>query len=203
MQKSGKPQSNLSCGLSAWGSTPLTELLWDKRMNDEWMNEWMNEIPSLCGNGEFCSKATQCVSHFIYFIFHNEFIWPTVFWQISPRVPTRKLVFVSESVTPWHMFLEAGRPMPARIPAPAEKTAFLGGSTSPYHVPHLLSMWPLVRRPWWPGTSSDSNDSLCSCEWIHSSWLFCATVESSDLDWSPEGDPVSDGVLPSNPVSVQ
>lgn len=167
------------------------------------MNEWMSKLPSPCVNEEFCNKAAQCVSHLICFIFHNEFIWPIVFWWMNPRVPTRKPLFVSESMTPWHAFLEAGGLVPARIPASTEKTAFLGGYISPYYVPHLLSMCPLVWKPCWPGNNSDINDSLFFCEWIHSSWLFCTTMESRDLDWRTEGDPVSDGVLPGDSVSVQ
>lgn len=55
------------------------------RWTKEWMNEWMNETSSLCADREFYNKAARCVFHFTYFIFCNEFIWPTAFWQIDPQ----------------------------------------------------------------------------------------------------------------------
>lgn len=68
---------------------------------------------------------------------------PLPFDRLTPSMPTGKLVFVSESVTPWHDCLEIRGPVPARIPDPTEKMAFLGGYTSPAHGPHCLSVLPL------------------------------------------------------------
>lgn len=160
---------------------PVPDIVLHMALGTQWIsaeqrNEWMNDTSSLCASGEFCNKATQCVSHFItlFFISSSDSL---PFDRLTLRVLTRKLVFVSESVTPWCDFLEVRGFVPDRIPDPAQKMAFLGGYTSPYHVSHWLSMLPLIWKP--AGNNSDSRHSFFSCEWIHSSWLFCTILESS------------------------
>lgn len=116
----------------------------------------------------------------LFFIMNSSDLLPIDRWPPECQLEN---VFVSESVTPRHAFLEARGPTPARIPAPTEKTAFLGGYTSPHHVPHLLSVLPLVWRPSWPGDHSHSNDSFffpVSESILHD--YFVSTVESKDLD---------------------
>lgn len=84
---------------------------------------------------------------------------PPPFDRWPPGKPTRKLSFVSESMSLCHGFLEARESL---LPAPTEKMAFLRGYTSPHHAPHLLSMLPLIWRPCWVRDNSDSNDSFFS-----------------------------------------
>lgn len=96
----------------------------------------------------------------------------------------------------------AGLSLP-RFLAPTEKMAFLSGYTSPCHVRLPCSQCCLLfGGPAGQGIvqTAMTHFFFFSCEWIHSSWLFCTTVKFSYLDWRTEGNPVRGGVEPGSSV---
>ena len=78
---------------------------------------------------------------------------PLPFDRLTLSVLTRKLVFVSESVTPWCDFLEARRSVPAGFQILQRKRHFLE-VTSLCIMCHLAVI-PLVWKP--AGSDSDSS----------------------------------------------
>lgn len=162
------------------------------------MDEWMKLPLSVPMESSATRQLNVCLTLSALFFIMNSSD-PLPFDRLTLSVPTRKLVFVSESVTTWCDFLEARRSVPARFQILQRKWHFLE-ITSLCIMCHFGLLWYLLFESLLVVIQT-AVTHLFSSAWIHSSWLSWTILESSYFGWRAEGEPMKDGVLHSSPVS--